>query len=354
MSAPLTTQDINALIARLEQEGYNMLIPPGFLMSASPAFRVTFREHRIRSLDPKGKEVYQDKRTTPDYALSAVTLFKLGTLAGVTFDHHPERGCRWLAIQDGVMQYQAVAAIKNADGSPLVQPTSKTVFYDGRRPAEYEPEKVETKAKARAIRQLLGVKSSYTRVELEKPFAVLIVELAIDMTNPQVQLLLAQQAISTMTNVFGIQAPPAMLSPQVMPTMIPGAIAPTLLPQVAETSQVPATASWEDDDGDPSLAEAASLSRQPAAPSAAPPMAPPPAIDGGAESVRVSEVKRLAAELGLTADQIKAIRLRQNLPLVDEMTEADFRFFTTQLLPDVAAANRTAAAGRRARSGDPY
>ena len=64
-------------------------------------------------------------------------------------------------------------------------------------------EKAQTGAKLRVIRALLGIKGTYRKAELEKPFVVPTVTFSPDYTDPTVRNAMLQQGMQSMGNMFG-------------------------------------------------------------------------------------------------------------------------------------------------------
>ncbi len=72
-------------------------------------------------------------------------------------------------------------------------------------------EKAQTGAILRVVRALLGIKGTYSREELSKPFVVPTVTFAPDFTDPSVRNAMLQQGMNSMGNMFGTSsAPPAI------------------------------------------------------------------------------------------------------------------------------------------------
>lgn len=72
-------------------------------------------------------------------------------------------------------------------------------------------EKAQTGAILRVVRALLGIKGTYSREELSKPFVVPTVTFAPDFTDPTVRNAMLQQGMNSMGNMFGTaSAPPAI------------------------------------------------------------------------------------------------------------------------------------------------
>lgn len=67
-------------------------------------------------------------------------------------------------------------------------------------------EKAQTGAILRVIRALLGIKGTYRKAELEKPFIIPTVTFAPDYTDPTVRNAMLQQGMNSMGNMFGAAA----------------------------------------------------------------------------------------------------------------------------------------------------
>lgn len=73
-------------------------------------------------------------------------------------------------------------------------------------------EKAQTGAILRVIRALLGIKGTYTKAELEKPFVIPTVTFAPDYTDPTVRNAMLQQGMNSMGNMFGASSTPPAIS----------------------------------------------------------------------------------------------------------------------------------------------
>ena len=73
-------------------------------------------------------------------------------------------------------------------------------------------EKAQTGAILRVIRALLGIKGTYSKAELEKPFVVPTVTFAPDYTDPTVRSAMLQQGMNSMGNMFGASSTPPAIS----------------------------------------------------------------------------------------------------------------------------------------------
>ena len=69
------------------------------------------------------------------------------------------------------------------------------------------PQKAATGAILRVIRDLLGIKGTYTMEELKKPFAVARMSFSPDYNDPMIKQVLLQQAMQSIGNLFGNTQP---------------------------------------------------------------------------------------------------------------------------------------------------
>lgn len=78
------------------------------------------------------------------------------------------------------------------------------------------PQKAATGAKLRVVRDLLGIKGSYTMAELKKPFVVARMSFSPDYNDPLVRQMMLQQAMYGVGNLYGNSVPviQAMSVPQ--------------------------------------------------------------------------------------------------------------------------------------------
>lgn len=83
-------------------------------------------------------------------------------------------------------------------------------------------EKAMTGAVLRVVRALLGMKGSYTKAELAKPFVIPAVTFSPDYTDPEVRHIMLLQGMNAVSNMFGSgpmsPAPAAVYNPPVMAT----------------------------------------------------------------------------------------------------------------------------------------
>lgn len=73
-------------------------------------------------------------------------------------------------------------------------------------------EKAQTGAILRVVRALLGIKGTYSKAELSKPFVVPTVTFAPDFTDPTVRNAMLRQGMNSMGNMFGTASTPPAIS----------------------------------------------------------------------------------------------------------------------------------------------
>lgn len=89
------------------------------------------------------------------------------------------------------------------------------------------PQKAATGAMLRVIRNLIGIKGTYTRDELKKPFAVARMAFSPDYNDPLIKQMLLQRAMQSMGNLFGNSFLPA------------DTVSTTKFPDIEEAADIP-------------------------------------------------------------------------------------------------------------------
>lgn len=108
-------------------------------------------------------------------------------------------------------------------------------------------EKAQTGAILRVVRALLGIKGTYSRAELAKPFVVPTVTFAPDFNDPNVRNAMLQQGMSSMGNMFGTSATP----PAIQTTFSTGAFSDGFGPEVEANNPAFASEAQPDVDEPP-------------------------------------------------------------------------------------------------------
>lgn len=171
------------------------------------------------SADPEDGDVYRLPEAPGKLAITRLGLLKLAQAAGVTWTG----GAR---VDDGTIDhyclYRAEAKVRDIDGAERNSINTRLVdlrdgspqiarMKDGqlRSSRAFLVQHAETKARNRVLRDLLGLKSTYTPEQLEKPFVVYRVVPAPPVDDPIYRALLFQTQLSTSSQVWG--PPPAGL-----------------------------------------------------------------------------------------------------------------------------------------------
>jgi len=236
--------------AQFNNENANVLVPTQELQQVSPWHAARTSVVHINP-NPDAGDVYkvgsrwneQKKETEDLYALTKPALMRIAAAAGIVWNWR-ESGP--VVVDKDLVIYKAVGAIRLPDGSwqPIVamKEISLTVIeeetYEAnlKKAREYaaDPKKqvalkgltpeqwaqaqtranmlqwrknklmrAETGAMLRVIRAALGMKSQYTREELEKPFVVPRIDFSPDYSDPEVRKAIISNGIQAMATLFG-------------------------------------------------------------------------------------------------------------------------------------------------------
>jgi hypothetical protein len=223
---------------------YNVLVPTVTIQEISPFHKPVLEIVRIDP-NPENKEVYQVILGSDDFSLSAVALNKIGYAAGLIWN---ARGCH--RTDDGsnpnIVTYKAEAAVRKEDGSympvnaeymldlevaeqemresydkkfsVLVKKgetkesgrkdyVEKNVKRDLLQKRKFRLQLAQTGAMDRVIRKILGLKGTYKKAELEKPFIVPKIAFAPDISDPKVREVLLRQGLDATNILFGPHEP---------------------------------------------------------------------------------------------------------------------------------------------------
>lgn len=228
----------------------NMLVAPAALAMCPKQYQPAITTVEIPSTDPKDGWVYPIPGGDT-VGLSKSVLLILGNASGLTWMHH-QMGrvdnesygplyCRWKAVcrvtnfDGSKREVVAHKTIDLRDGSPLCLDLNRIAQKKEDKYAEKDhrdPRKVtadeqiaqmranieslaETKAMLRCVRAALGVKTSYTREEIKKPFVVCKMVWMPPQNDPVVDRMIAATELGIMENLFasghGGQAGQALL-----------------------------------------------------------------------------------------------------------------------------------------------
>lgn len=235
----------------------NVLVPTQHLQQVSP-WHVARTSIVTVNPDPNYGDVYkvgsrwnERKKVAEDiFALGKPALMRIAAAAGIVWNWR-ESGPQ--VIQKDYVVYKAVGALRLPDGSwqPIVatkeidltvieeetyeanlkkaldyasdpKNPKKQAALKGMTPEQWAQAqtkaamiqwrknklmRAETGAMLRVIRAALGMKSQYTRDELDKPFIVPRIDFSPDYSDPEVRKALIENGIQAMANLFGQSAP---------------------------------------------------------------------------------------------------------------------------------------------------
>jgi len=225
-------------IEKARKEGANLLLPTTNVGGLSE-FHAPVIDSVFLSPRPSDGDVYpaSSGEDCNEFRISAQGLRKLSVCAGIIW--HPYE-CRRLDSRADkfYVAYQAMGGIRKADGTPVwwkgeydidfeiieeelyaqYQNTCKnwkkpddvkqgyvesSVRRDMIFKRKHKIKLAETGAMNRVVRAILGLKGSYTKAELAKPFVMVRIVLRPDFKDPVVRKQLLDAAVKSMTGVYG-------------------------------------------------------------------------------------------------------------------------------------------------------
>lgn len=228
---------------KFREQGFNMLMPSATVLEGISPYHQASLDVVVVNTDPKFKEVYNTgSDESPQLGLSKPVVLRMATAAGITTD--VAATCR---LDDGkdpnYYRFKATVKLPKPDGSTVVFTTEKELRLDlieqkvlaqkkaaaeamrrkGKSWAteewaegkakqdmlqirEHAASLCETKAKLRAIREALGLKTSYLPEELQNPFVVLRVTPKLDYNDPMVKQMVTAAALGATNLMYGPQA----------------------------------------------------------------------------------------------------------------------------------------------------
>lgn len=232
---------------------YNVLVPTLTIQEISPMHKPVLEVVKINP-DTKAGEVYEMVSGSGDFSMRAVALQKIGYAAGLIWN---AKGCG--RTDDGtnpnIITYRAEAAVRKEDGTymPLnaeymidldvieeetresYEKKSNTLMADKKKRNEKFTEEdrknyvekcikrdmlqkrkfrlqlAQTGAMDRVIRKILGLKGTYKKEELEKPFVVPKIAFNPDVNDPKVRELLLKQGMDATSALFGPESEKGMI-----------------------------------------------------------------------------------------------------------------------------------------------
>jgi len=238
--------EIYAKLEDLRKSGANILLPSIKIGNLSPWHELVLEEIYL-STETKDGDIYvQQQGDKPRYAITNQGLIKLGTCAGIMW--HPTESKRLDDRSDrDYVSFRAVGGVRKTDGEPYFEKAeydldfevvieeietqyeekaksyikNETKFFirmsedereayiekcirrDILQKRKHKAKLAETGAKNRVRRSLLGLKSTYTKAEISKPFVVPRTVLRPDYNDPEVKKLMMQASVKSITSVYG-------------------------------------------------------------------------------------------------------------------------------------------------------
>lgn len=233
---------------------YNVLVPTLTIQEISPYHKPVLEIVRINP-DPKAGEVYEIVQGSGEYSLRAVALQRIGYAAGLIWN---ARGCGRTddATNPNIVSYRAEAAVRKEDGTYMLlnaeymvdlqileeeiresyekkskelakekkwsdqsrkEYVEKMVRRDMLQKRKFRLQLAQTGAMDRVIRKILGLKGTYRREELEKPFVVPKIAFHPDVSDPEVRKLLLQQGLEASNILFGPQMTQGIIERAALP-----------------------------------------------------------------------------------------------------------------------------------------
>jgi hypothetical protein len=225
---------------------YNVLVPTVTIQEISPFHKPVLEIVRINP-DPKaGGEVYEVVFGSGSFSLRAVALNKIAFAAGIIWNAK-NSGRTDDGSNPDIVSYRAEAAVRKEDGTYMVRNAEymldlkvveqeirdsyeqksqalmkekkaknekwteedrknyveKSVKRDMLQKRKFRLQLTSTGAMDRVIRLILGLKSTYKREELEKPFVVPKIAFSPDVSDPKVRDLLLRQGLDATNVLFG-------------------------------------------------------------------------------------------------------------------------------------------------------
>jgi len=247
-------KDISDAITRVEKEisearekGWNVLIPQqrieGLAEYHMPVLeRVDLNTDTTDQSCDIYMQTYSSDVTKARYAVHHRGLIKLSVSVGMVWDG--VNSCRTDNGSDkGYVSFRAIGGLKKPDGSYVMakaeydldfevtemelrdlytkkvkesqgskyvkteQWAEECIRRDLLQKRKHKLKLAESGAKDRVIRELLGVKSTYTLAEIKQPFLVLRIVVRPDYSDEQVKRLMLANAMASMNGIYGSQMP---------------------------------------------------------------------------------------------------------------------------------------------------
>jgi hypothetical protein len=232
-------------LEKFRKEGkYNVLVPTATLQEISPFHKPVLEIVNINP-DPKGGDVYEVVSGSGNYSMTAASLSKISFAAGLIWN---AKGCQ--RTDDGSkpkeVSYRMEAVVRKEDGTymPLnaeylidldvineeisnsyeaksqaimkdpknrwkesdrVAYVERSIKRDMLQKRKFRLQLAQTGAMGRVVKKILGLKSTYTKEELQRPFVVPKIVFSPDVSDPKVREMLLKQGLDATNLLFGGQ-----------------------------------------------------------------------------------------------------------------------------------------------------
>ena len=209
-------------IAEARAKGYNVLTADISLNGLSD-WHVPVVETVILDADIKNLDIYPQQGK---FAVTRQGLSKLAVAAGVIWSASETRRTDNRSCRDYV-SFQAVGGIQKPDGTYTfmkaeydldMEVVEEELRNSGKDESKVRSSMIEKRknklklcesgAKDRVIRELLGIRSTYTLDQIKKPFIILRITVRPDYSDKDVKQAMLTAAIQSMTGIYGGGAPP--------------------------------------------------------------------------------------------------------------------------------------------------
>jgi len=252
-----TADGVTKLLDEYRKGPYNVLVPSTVIQEISPFHKPVLEIVRINP-DPKGGgEVYEVVMGSGNFSLRAVALNKIAFAAGIIWNAK-NSGRTDDGGDPSIVSYRAEAAVRKEDGTYMVRNAEymldlsvveqeirdsyeqksqalmrekkaknekwteedrknyveKSVKRDLLQKRKFRLQLAQTGAMDRVIRLILGLKGTYRRDELEKPFVVPKIAFSPDVSDPKVRDLLLRQGMDATNVLFGPASEKSMIDYQ--------------------------------------------------------------------------------------------------------------------------------------------
>ncbi|RPJ08567.1 MAG: hypothetical protein EHM36_05305 [Deltaproteobacteria bacterium] len=241
-------EELTSQLEEFRSKGANVLVPTLTIQEISPYHKPVVEIVKINP-DPKAGEVYEVVFNSGDFSLRAVALMRIGYAVGLVWN---ARGCGRTdnGMNPNIVTYRAEAAVRKEDGTwmPLTaeymldleiieQETrdsyekkskdyakkegwsedkrkdyiEKSLKRDMTQKRKFRLQLAQTGAMGVVVRKILGLKGTYKKVELEKPFIVPKIAFRPDVNDPKIREALLKQGMDATNLLFGAECGRGML-----------------------------------------------------------------------------------------------------------------------------------------------